>query len=98
MREGAMAKMVMKWLVLMMIVVLAILVQVVVQAENPCIFYLSLNHHPSSLTLFLPSLTIVSLSLHIMMQNLNLEEESFKENKYSQEKRNPGINMKREWL
>lgn len=53
----------MKWLVLMMMVVLAILVQALVKAENSNFFSLSHNH-PTSLTHFLHSPPIMSLSPH----------------------------------
>jgi hypothetical protein len=58
-----MAKMFMKGLPMMMVVVLAIVVQAMVQVENPSFSHLSLNH-PSSLTPFLHSAPIISLYPH----------------------------------
>jgi hypothetical protein len=52
---------VMKRLVLMMMVVLAMFVQAVIQADNPSSFYLS-PIHPPSLTPFLPFPPTISLS------------------------------------
>jgi hypothetical protein len=60
---GAMAKKLMKRLLLMMMVVLAIFVQTVVQAKNLSFSYLSLNQLPS-LTHFLHSPPIISISPH----------------------------------
>jgi hypothetical protein len=84
---GDMAKKLMKGLLLMIMMVLAIFVQTVVEEKKNLSFsYLSLNHIPS-LTHFLHSPPIISISPHNDAKN---RENRPKRKDTPQEKQNPG--------